>query len=472
MTARVGLVLWFFLLAPALVPVRTADAAMRPIGNRTELARLVLGLDVERAARRQMVERIAVERARLAEDRASAAAALEGRHLDGARAKEHLQNVSAARRTAAQEHAQARARVASLEDALKAAAGALLQDVRRAKGAPVREAEHARAPTGRDAAQALDAFTAALTQALARARAQEDEAAGRDDRRRQEQARAAASHRWFEGEVDRLQRWVVAARALEAEMRTASQEEERRLRATDEERRRVLDGLQHPAPAGAPSPAPALLASLAETEGSGGPVPPFLPPSIPNLLADASAGVEPAPALAQVDPAPGGPSPSAPVSPDEADGSASSAPAGTQRAALSEGEPVVAGSAHLLPVAGTIVRRFREGATGLLDRGITIEAAPAEPVQAPSRGKVVFAGEFKRYGPLLIIDHGNEYHTLLAGMSRIEAREGDRVDAGQVVGRVAALGEAHPHLYMELRLRGMPVNPLPWLAARADKVRG
>ena len=124
-TARVGLVLWFFLLAPALVPVRTADAAMRPIGNRTELARLVLGLDVERAARRQMVERIAVERARLAEDRASAAAALEGRHLDGARAKEHLQNVSAARRTAAQEHAQARARVASLEDALKAAAGAL-----------------------------------------------------------------------------------------------------------------------------------------------------------------------------------------------------------------------------------------------------------------------------------------------------------------------------------------------------------
>ena len=104
--------------------------------------------------------------------------------------------------------------------------------------------------------------------------------------------------------------------------------------------------------------------------------------------------------------------------------------------------------------------------------GISIVAAPGQAVAAPEDGRVVFAGPFKSYGLLLIIEHQREYHTLLWGFSRLEVASGDPVRSGQILGAMAADAERPAELHVELRRNGRPVNPLPWLAASSNKVRG
>ena len=125
-----------------------------------------------------------------------------------------------------------------------------------------------------------------------------------------------------------------------------------------------------------------------------------------------------------------------------------------------------------LPIVGPVSTRFDRAGAGLLDRGITFASELAQPVRAPRTGVVAFAGPFKSFGLLLIVEHGHEYHSLLAGMARLDVRVGDVVVAGQTIGSITG-SEAMPgRLYLELRHNGRPVNPLPWLAAREDKVRG
>ena len=72
----------------------------------------------------------------------------------------------------------------------------------------------------------------------------------------------------------------------------------------------------------------------------------------------------------------------------------------------------------------------------------------------------------------MIIDHGDGYHTLLAGMARIDMTVGQRVSTGEPVGLMGNDGGNRPILYVELRRKGQPINPLPWLASRKDKVSG
>jgi murein DD-endopeptidase MepM/ murein hydrolase activator NlpD len=124
------------------------------------------------------------------------------------------------------------------------------------------------------------------------------------------------------------------------------------------------------------------------------------------------------------------------------------------------------------PISGEVTRSFDEEGLGPLDRGLTFASDLVQPVRTPRAGTIVFAGPFMSFGLLLIVDHGHEYHSLLAGMARLDVRVGDVVVAGQAVGSIAG-SEAEPaRLYLELRHNGRPVNPLPWLAAREDKVRG
>ena len=84
----------------------------------------------------------------------------------------------------------------------------------------------------------------------------------------------------------------------------------------------------------------------------------------------------------------------------------------------------------------------------------------------------MFAGPFKGYGQLLIIAHGGGYHSLLAGFGRIDRAVGQFVLAGEPVGLMATETSEKPILYLELRRKGDPVNPLPWLAAGDRKVSG
>ena len=133
---------------------------------------------------------------------------------------------------------------------------------------------------------------------------------------------------------------------------------------------------------------------------------------------------------------------------------------------------IVRPDAPIMPVPGQVVSRFGADVGGRETAAIAIAAVPGQAVAAPADGRVVFAGAFRSYGLLLIIEHGREYHTLLWGFSRLDVDVGDDLRIGQVVGVMGVDAGRAPELHVELRRHGSPVNPLPWLAASSSKVRG
>lgn len=130
-----------------------------------------------------------------------------------------------------------------------------------------------------------------------------------------------------------------------------------------------------------------------------------------------------------------------------------------------------------LPVVGYRSRAFGagDGAGGRL-QGDTVTTQSGAIVTAPADGSVLYAGPFRSYGQLLILNAGDGYHIVLAGMGRISVGLGQSVLAGEPVGamgetRVAstvafANENAGPELYIEFRKDGKPVDPSPWWAER------
>lgn len=128
-----------------------------------------------------------------------------------------------------------------------------------------------------------------------------------------------------------------------------------------------------------------------------------------------------------------------------------------------------------LPVAGRIGRHFGEpdGAGGTVFGDIVTTQSGAI-VTAPADGSVLYAGPFRSYGQLLILNAGDGYHIVLAGMGRISVALGQSVLAGEPVGTMGearlvsaialADGNAEPELYIEFRKNGKPVDPTPWWA--------
>lgn len=137
-----------------------------------------------------------------------------------------------------------------------------------------------------------------------------------------------------------------------------------------------------------------------------------------------------------------------------------------------------------LPARGAMVRRFgADDGYGGTAKGVPIETRPRAQVTTPAGGWVVYAGKFRGYGQLLIIDAGDGYHVLLAGMSRIDVTLGQFVVSGEPVGLMgaeltqsAALGATadreKPVLYVEFRENGTSIDPQPWWAATTAKARG
>ena len=123
-----------------------------------------------------------------------------------------------------------------------------------------------------------------------------------------------------------------------------------------------------------------------------------------------------------------------------------------------------------MPAAGDISKRFGDPEGFSTSKGLTITTRANAQVVAPFDGTIMFAGPFKGYGQILIIDHGGGYHSLLAGMEQLDASVGQTVIAGEPLATMRADGV--PSLYLELRKQGQPINPLPWLAARDGKVSG
>ncbi|HEX7968217.1 MAG TPA: peptidoglycan DD-metalloendopeptidase family protein [Stellaceae bacterium] len=124
------------------------------------------------------------------------------------------------------------------------------------------------------------------------------------------------------------------------------------------------------------------------------------------------------------------------------------------------------------PASGQLMRRYGESdELGVTSKGLTFETRPAAQVVAPFDGRVLFAGPFRGYGQILIIEHGDGYHSLLAGLEGVQGGVGQWLVAGEPVG-IMPRGNPKPHLYLELRHDGQPINPLPWLATREEKVSG
>ena len=130
------------------------------------------------------------------------------------------------------------------------------------------------------------------------------------------------------------------------------------------------------------------------------------------------------------------------------------------------------GSSLPWPAHGEIVAAFGEDAGGERRLGVSIGAPGGARVVAPDDGEIVFAGPFRSYGLLLIIEHEGGYHSLLAGFARIDGEVGQRVLAGEPVGVMAAGGGAASVLYVEVRRDGRPVDPAPWLLSDNRKVNG
>ena len=122
------------------------------------------------------------------------------------------------------------------------------------------------------------------------------------------------------------------------------------------------------------------------------------------------------------------------------------------------------------PVVGNVVHAFGEPGDGGPATGISFGAPPAARVSAPCGGRVVFAGPFRSYGQLMIVDCGGGYHFVLAGLDRLDVAVGHPVQPGEPVGVMAAWDPrtpgTRPLLYVELRDHGQPINPAPFLHGR------
>jgi len=136
-----------------------------------------------------------------------------------------------------------------------------------------------------------------------------------------------------------------------------------------------------------------------------------------------------------------------------------------------------------IPVNGVKLREFgAPDGVGGQEKGVSIATRAGAQVTAPADGWVVYAGPFRSYGQLLILNAGNGYHILLAGMERISVDLGQFVLTGEPVAvmgnsshiaAILATGSSQPVLYIEFRKDGTPVDPGPWWAAgEGEKARG
>jgi septal ring factor EnvC (AmiA/AmiB activator) len=138
-----------------------------------------------------------------------------------------------------------------------------------------------------------------------------------------------------------------------------------------------------------------------------------------------------------------------------------------------------------LPVNGSRIREFgvpdRLGGT---EKGLSIGTRAAAQVTAPCDSWVVYAGPFRNYGQVLILNAGGGYHVVLAGMDRISVNVGQFVLTGEPVAVMAGAPSSQataalasspdkPVLYVEFRKDGTPIDPSPWWAtSKGEKVRG
>ncbi len=137
-------------------------------------------------------------------------------------------------------------------------------------------------------------------------------------------------------------------------------------------------------------------------------------------------------------------------------------PENPARARVSEVRPRAANTGapagYMLPVAGQIVTGFGAAtSSGALSQGIAIAPRPGAQVIAPSRARVAFAGPFRGYGRIVILEHNAGWTSLVTGLARVDVAVGDELVGGAPLG---VAGGEQPVVTLELRRGSEPVNPL------------
>ncbi len=156
-----------------------------------------------------------------------------------------------------------------------------------------------------------------------------------------------------------------------------------------------------------------------------------------------------------------------------ADADAATARAHQEALAIPAGPGLAEASGQLTaPVAGSVVRPFGAATDAGPASGMSYQAPPKARVVSPCAGRVVFAGPFRSFGQLAIVDCGSAYHFVVSGLDRLDSQVGQTVQAGEPLGVMpdwnpAAPGAVQPSLYLELRKDGVPVNPAPFLRSRS-----
>jgi septal ring factor EnvC (AmiA/AmiB activator) len=136
-----------------------------------------------------------------------------------------------------------------------------------------------------------------------------------------------------------------------------------------------------------------------------------------------------------------------------------------------------------LPAQGRRVLAFGERTQyGGQSKGLVLETRHTAQITSPCDGWIVYAGEFRSYGQLLIINAGGGYHVLLAGLSQINVQPGQFVLAAEPVGTMSGAPKPTPTqkatrtdapvLYVEFRKDGRPIDPDPWWAADHTRAQG
>ena len=113
-----------------------------------------------------------------------------------------------------------------------------------------------------------------------------------------------------------------------------------------------------------------------------------------------------------------------------------------------------------MPLKGKVIAGYGVSKEASFAKGIIISGAEKAIVIAPFDGEVVYAGNFRDYGKMIIIRHSDDYHTLISGMEHINCTPGQFVIKGEPIGN---MGKLPVRIYMELRKNGKPTNPTGWL---------
>ena len=114
---------------------------------------------------------------------------------------------------------------------------------------------------------------------------------------------------------------------------------------------------------------------------------------------------------------------------------------------------------YRLPVVGKLVAGMGEiSESGVRARGLTLATARHAQVVSPARGRIAYAGPFRGYAGIVIIDHDNGWATLVTGLGALSAKVGQEVIQGSPIGTADG---RDPRITVELRHRGQPMDILP-----------